>query len=133
MAKSNISDDEAREQLKKGSAKVTEDDVAKVVNKADDIKRKFESNGPLGRFIKDVKVMLSLIKDYWNGSYREIPWWAISAVVAALLYVLSPIDLIPDFIPVVGYMDDAAIVAMCLRMVEQELSKYESWRLAQPA
>lgn len=133
MAKSNISDDEAREQLKKGSAKVTEDDVAKVVNKADDIKRKFESNGPLGRFIKDVKVMLSLIKDYWNGSYRVIPWWAISAVVAALLYVLSPIDLIPDFIPVVGYMDDAAIVAMCLRMVEQELSKYESWRLAQPA
>lgn len=133
MAKSSISDEEAREQLKKGSAKVTDDEVQKVINKADDIKRKVESNGPLGRFIKDVKLMLSLVKDYWSGNYREIPWWAISAVVAALLYVLSPIDLIPDFIPVVGYLDDAAVVAVCLRMVEQELSKYESWKVAQPA
>lgn len=133
MMARTVTQEEAREQLKQGSEKVTEDDVQKVVDKAEDIKGKFESHGPLGRFVNDVKVMLSLISDYWNGSYREVPWWAISAVVAALLYVLSPIDLIPDVIPVIGYIDDAAVVGACLLMVEQQLSEYESWKSRQPA
>lgn len=132
MAKT-VTQQEAKDRLKKDAEKVTEDDIKKVIDRADDIKKKFEANGPLGRFIKDVKLMISLIQDYWNGSYREIPWWAIAAVVAALLYVLSPIDLIPDFIPVVGYLDDAMIVAACLLMVEQQLSEYEGFKLNQSA
>ncbi len=132
MAKT-ITAKEAEDRLKKGAAKVTEDDIRNVIDHADEIRRKFEGNGPLGRFIKDVKLMIALIQDYWNETYREIPWWAIAAVVAALLYVLSPLDLIPDFIPIVGYLDDAMVVAACLLMVEQQLAEYESWKLQQVA
>ena len=131
MAKT-ITEQEAKERLKKDAEKVSDDDIEKVLGHADEIKKKFEANGPLERFIKDVKLMISLIQDYWNGSYREIPWWAIAAVVAALLYVLSPIDLIPDFIPIVGYLDDAMVVAACLLMVEQQLAEYETWKLMLP-
>lgn len=123
-----ISAEEAQAQVEEGSKKVNSDDVKKVVDRADEIKSKFEKKGPLGRFIKDVKVMLAMIQDYWNGSYREVPWWAIAAVVTALLYVLSPIDLIPDVIPVIGLADDAAVVAACLLMVEQQLSDYQEWK-----
>lgn len=128
MANRKVTKQEAREHLEKEAKKVKESDVEKVVERADEIKKKFESKGPLGRFIKDVKLMLSLIKDYWNGEYREIPWYVISAIVAALLYVLSPIDLIPDFIPFVGYLDDALVVGACLLLVEQELAEYEAWK-----
>lgn len=127
MAK-KISDDEARAQVEEGAKKVGNDDVKKVVKRADEIKSTFEKKGPLGRFIKDVKLMLGLVQDYWNGSYRDVPWWAIAAVVAALLYVLSPIDLIPDFIPVIGCLDDAAVVGACLLMVEQQLAEYQQWK-----
>ena len=42
--------------------------------------------------------MFSLIRDYWYGHYRAIPWKSIAAVAGALLYVLNPLDLIPDLI-----------------------------------
>ncbi len=114
--------------LRKKAAKVTQEDVKKAVDKSESITNKFESVGPLGRYLTDIKLLLSLLKDYWSGEYRAVPWWAISAIVFSLLYVVSPIDLIPDFIPVIGYVDDAAVVSLCLVLVEQELSKYRKWR-----
>ena len=129
MAKKEISKEEASKVLEQGAKKVRDDDLEKVIAKADQIEDKFKAHGPLGRFIKDVKIMISLVKDYFNGSYREIPWWSIAAVVTALLYVLNPVDLIPDFIPVVGLLDDAAVVGVCLLAIEQDLEKYKEWKI----
>ena len=113
-----------------GAKRITDKDVEQVVNKADAIKRKFSTSGPLGRFLRDAQLLLSLVRDYWNKEYRDIPYWAIAAVVFALLYVLSPVDLIPDPIPVVGYLDDAAVVSICLLLFEQQLAQYEEWKSA---
>ena len=107
---------------------VTEDDLQQVLDKRQQIQRKFDRNGPLETFISELKTLFSLIQDYASGKYREIPWWSIAAVVAALLYVLNPIDLIPDFIPVVGYVDDAMVVAACLKAVGKNLRKYRDWK-----
>ena len=114
--------------IKKEAKKITKEDIEKVTEKADEIEKKVRESGPLRRYIEDVKLLLSLVKDYWSGNYKEIPYWAIGATVFALLYVLSPIDLIPDFIPVVGLVDDAAVVALCLYMIEQELHDYSEWK-----
>ena len=119
---------QAEEELKKGAKNVTEDDLKKVLDKRDEIEGKFKENGPLGRFIADLKLLFSLVQDYVKGEYREIPYWSIAAIVAALLYVLSPIDLIPDVIPGIGYVDDGLVVATCLVMVEQDLHDYREWK-----
>jgi len=129
MAK--VTKKQAEEQLKKGAESVTEDDLKKVLNKRDEIEEKFKSNGPLGRFIADLKILFSIIQDYIRGEYRKIPYWSIAAIVAALLYVLSPVDLIPDFIPVVGFIDDALVLATCLTMVEKDLNNYKEWKKKQ--
>ncbi|MCD6588717.1 MAG: DUF1232 domain-containing protein [Candidatus Fermentibacteraceae bacterium] len=123
-----ISEDRARRVVSDGAKKVTEEDVNRVVTRADDIQKKVLGSGALSRLITDVKLMISLVKDYWNDNYREVPWWTIAAVVAALLYVLSPVDLIPDFIPFFGLLDDAAVVSACLFLVEQDLSNYRKWK-----
>ena len=127
----SISKKEAKEALEKGAKNVSEEDLEKIVAQADSIEHTFQSHGPLQRFIKDVTLMISLIKDYINGTYREIPFWTIAAVAAALLYVINPVDIIPDFIPVVGFIDDAAVVAACLYMVEKDLHKYQEWKTGQ--
>ena len=114
--------------IKKGAKKITDEDIEKVTKNADKIKGKVESAGPLKRFIDDVKLLISMVKDYWNHEYREIPFWAIATVVFALLYVLSPVDLIPDIIPGVGYLDDAVVIGLCLFMIEKELDKYGEWK-----
>lgn len=129
MTKVNAKD--AEERLKKDSENVTESDVQKVLDKQEEIQDKFKSGGPLGRYIEDVKLLFSLIKDYWNDEYREIPWGSIAAIIAALLYVFSPIDLIPDFIPVIGLVDDALVIAACLSFVEHDLYTYKEWKAQQ--
>ena len=68
-----ISEDEAREELETQSQKVGDDDVQKVLARKEDIAAKFESSGYLNRFINELKLMFSMIQDYWNGDYREVP------------------------------------------------------------
>ena len=118
----------AEEELKSKANKVSEKDVETLLEKRKEIEAKFTANSPLGKFIGDVKILFSMVQDYWRGDYREVPWWVIAAVVAALLYVLSPVDLVPDFIPVVGLLDDAAVVAACLTMIKIDLNKYREWK-----
>jgi len=126
-----LSKEHAKEELKRKAEGVTEQDLAKVLDKKKAIEDKFKSSGPLGRYIEDMKLLFSLIRDYVNGSYREIPWYSIAAIATALLYVLNPIDLIPDLIPLVGLIDDAVILAKCLSMVESDLHTYKEWKLKQ--
>ena len=103
-------------------------DIAKVNQRAQDIENKLPK---LKQVFEQAKIMLSMVKDYWTGAYREIPYWAISAVSLALLYVLNPADVIPDVIVGVGYLDDATVVAFCLKLVQRELERYEEWQSAQ--
>lgn len=100
-------------------------DIAKVSQRAQDIENKLPR---LKQVFEQAKIMLSMVKDYWSGAYREIPYWAISAISLALLYVLNPADVVPDVIIGVGYLDDATVVAFCLKLVQRELERYEEWR-----
>ncbi len=114
--------------IKRGAVEVEDDDIQKIMNRASDIRQKVIDSTLLKRFAKDVKLLIAMIKDYWNGVYRKIPWWVVAAIVFALLYVLNPIDLIPDIIPVFGLTDDAAVLALCLSMTEQDIHKYQNWK-----
>jgi uncharacterized membrane protein YkvA (DUF1232 family) len=105
-----------------------DDDIRKVTERADDIAGKFDKSKSLAAFLESGKLILSLVGDYFRGRYREIPYWAISAGALALLYVLNPLDVIPDLIPGFGYLDDATIVAFCLKLINTELEKYKAWK-----
>lgn len=100
-------------------------DIRRVNERADDIEDKLPK---LRQWMEQGRLMLSLVKDYVTGAYREVPYWAISATALALLYVLNPIDILPDLIPGIGYLDDATVVAFCLKLMERELEKYTAWR-----
>ncbi len=117
--------------VKSGAGKITDKEVEKVVTEADEIEDRFKSKGPLKRYIEAARLMLSLIKDYWRGDYRKILWFTISAIAFALLYVWNPLDLIPDFIPFVGFVDDALAFAVAFKLVEKDLKRYKEWKLSQ--
>ena len=119
----------AKQVLEKGAKRVSEEDLSTILDKENEIKDKFKGDGPLSRFYEDLKLLLSLAKDFYKGKYRKIPWWSIASIVSALLYVLNPFDIILDFIPGIGLVDDAMVIAICLNMIEQDLFKYKEWRL----
>lgn len=85
----------------------------------------------LGACASDLQTMGSMASDYANGSYKEIPMETITAIVVAILYVVSPIDLIPDMVPVVGYVDDVAIVTFVLSQVHKDVDRYREWKQQQ--
>ncbi len=116
------------ELIKKGSPKMTDKDIVKVINKSDEIEKKFRSRGPLQRFIEDGRLLLSVIRDYWTGKYRKLPWGTIAAIVFTLIYILDPWDLVPDVLPIIGEVDDAAVLAACLFLVERDLLAYKQWK-----
>jgi uncharacterized membrane protein YkvA (DUF1232 family) len=100
-------------------------DIRRVNERAQDIEDKLPK---LKTWMEHGKLMLAMVKDYVKGNYREVPYWAISATALALLYVLNPVDIIPDIIPGIGYLDDATVVAFCLKIMERELEKYKLWK-----
>jgi uncharacterized membrane protein YkvA (DUF1232 family) len=112
------------------AASITPGDLDTVTDEADRIRKKFEKNGPLGRFIGDVQLLISAVRDYSRGAYRKVPYRTVAVIAAALLYVLNPFDLIPDAIPGVGFLDDATVVGFALAMVEQDLEDYKAWKIA---
>ena len=75
--------------------------------------------------------MGSMATDYVNGRYKEVPLNTIIAIVIAILYVVSPIDLIPDKTPGIGYVDDAAVVAFALSQVHEDVDRYREWKQQQ--
>lgn len=113
--------------VKEGAEKMTDKDVEKVVDKSEEINQKFSSRGPLKRFVEDGKLLIALVKDYRAGGYRQAPFGIIAAIVFSLIYVFNPFDLMPDVLPFIGAVDDAAVVGACLLLVEKDLKKYRNW------
>ena len=114
--------------LNEGAKKIAHEDLQKVLRRQKELEEKFQPDGPLGGFLFDVELIISLIQDYDKGNYQDIPWESLAGIITALHYVVSPIDLIPDFIPVIGTLDDAVVMAVCLRLVKNDLDAYTLWK-----
>lgn len=104
------------------------DNIKLILSKEDRIKDQVDKDRGLERYAKDLMLLMSLVKDYYQGNYRDIPYKTVSAAVVGLLYVLNPIDIIPDFIPFIGQVDDALVLGFCLRLMEKDLNKYKTWK-----
>ena len=102
----------------------TQDDADKVMNNADRIE-KIVSNGTLSKFMKDVKLYFKMLSDVFSRRYTRVPKGTVAAIVGTLLYVLSPVEVIPYVIPVVGYLDDAAVLALCLKFAKHDVDEYK--------
>ena len=80
------------------------------------------------RLLDDFRLLSSLIKDYWKGEYRDVSLGSIAVFVLSIVYVLSPIDILSDFIPLLGQIDDAFILLFCIYLLEKDLKKYQNWK-----
>lgn len=79
------------------------------------------------KFVDRVKVIIRMVKAYRSGEYRDIQWQSILLMVAALVYFVTPIDLIPDFIPITGLVDDFSVVVWVYSTLKEEIDKFILW------
>ncbi|WP_106477225.1 YkvA family protein [Phytohalomonas tamaricis] len=85
------------------------------------------------RIIKALKTFFPMMLDWKRGRYRPLPKKAVGLMVLAVLYLVSPFDLIPDFLLGWGFIDDVLISGWLLAKLDEELDPYRQWRKMQAA
>lgn len=110
-------------------AKIDEGDVDLAARNQSEIADKLINSGMLRKYAELAKVMFGMLKDYRKGIYTNVPWFTIASIAFTMLYVLNPFDMVPDFIPGIGYVDDFAVFTFALRFMESDLHRYLDWKL----
>jgi len=113
-------------------AKEYANDKVKATKLIDDAIAKAESlskGGPIEAIYESLMLLFGIGRDWSNGSYKGVPKGSIIIIIIGLIYFLSPIDLIPDFIPVAGLVDDAFVLGLVINQVKSDLDKYRVWKL----
>ena len=124
---SRLDKNEVERRLITSSQKVNREDIKKIVDKTNEILQKLGGDS-FQNLVEDIRLLVSLLQDYRRGSYEEIPWSSIAAVIFSLLYLLNPFDIIPDMIPGIGLLDDAAMMGVCLSMINADFQRYKEWK-----
>ena len=129
----NLSEEQVKEALESGYAQ--SEALLNDKDELDDflyrLEQKINDMPFVGQKFSMIPVMISLVKNYVQGKYTTVPYGTILAVLSALIYFLAPIDIVPDFIPLAGYIDDMAVLGLCMNMVSIDIETYEKWRQAQ--
>lgn len=102
--------------------------VITVLNEAaDKLADKKNGTNKFQQLFEVALTLVRLVRSYISGDYREISTSTIVSGLAVLLYVLSPIDLVPDFIPVLGFLDDLSLVSWFVGKFQGEITRFREW------
>ena len=85
----------------------------------------------LDEIMGEIRMMGHVVKEYAKGNYSNVPWGIIAAIGGALLYFINPFDIMPDFIPGLGYLDDISVIAIALNFIGKDVDKYRLWKREQ--
>lgn len=84
-------------------------------------------NSKLSKLGTNLRVFLRMIQAYAKGQYRDAPWKSMVGMVAGIIYFLMPIDLVPDFIPFTGFIDDFTVIMLISNAFQQDIEQFEIW------
>lgn len=87
-----------------------------------------QKNSSLSLVFSPVRLFIDMVRSYQSGEYRDIRRTTILKVIGALIYLVSPIDLIPDFVLGFGFADDIAIILFVTKTIFEELTRYSDWQ-----
>jgi uncharacterized membrane protein YkvA (DUF1232 family) len=133
-AQPNVTVDQAKEQARKYKRKAARyrNDPEKTEKLLKDAEEKARKNpGAVSARLQDLTSLMRLVRAYVRKDYREVPWETVALAIGAIAYFVSPIDLIPDFIPVAGYFDDAAVIGFVIASAANDLHNFREWEARQ--
>lgn len=93
----------------------------------DATKKAKKDKGALGMVWEELQTLFAFVRDSLTGRYKPT-WTALVLAITAIVYFLAPIDVIPDFIIGLGYLDDAAIIGFAIKNIKDQLDHYKAWK-----
>jgi len=128
MDKINL--DQAKELLNSGmsEAKKLIDDPKRIDQLLQQLEEKLKDVPTVGTVLADIPLMISMVKAYITKTYTVVSPKVIVSLLSAFVYMVKKQDLINDNIPVIGMVDDIAVIGLVLKLNEPELEAYKKWR-----
>ena len=113
-------------------SKVSAEDAApeKVAQEKDATIDKIKNASALSSLLDNIRTAYDMISDSVTGRYKGVSKSTIALLAGGLAYLALPVDLVPDFIPVAGWMDDAAVLAWIFKRCADEFQKYKDFKCA---
>ncbi len=110
-------------------------DVGDLLGSEDEMRaRAAQLEGDAGKLLAaQLDLALACLQDHAAGLCPQIPYFTISMLAAGLAYLVDELDLIPDFLPKIGTLDDALVMAMVFQFAEAGLRRYCTWKSIDPA
>lgn len=101
--------------------------------KADDLLKKAmgkakDKKNALGEVWEKLQLLFEIFHAWIKGEYKEIPKGSIIMIIATIIYFVSPVDLVPDFIAGLGFFDDAAVIGFAIKQISDDLEKFKLWK-----
>ncbi len=94
------------------------------------LEQKLQSIPAIGQKVSELPVMIAMVKSWIKGEY-QFSVKVLATMVGAFIYLVKKDDLISDGIPVIGIVDDVAILGLALKFVEPDVNAYRAWRAGQ--
>ncbi len=112
-----------------------------IVNDHDELKKLLEKtqkklenaqkdDSLMEKLVEYLKLISRMLGNYLSGKYNETPWQTIIMLIAGLLYFVAPLDAIPDFIPIGGWLDDATVLVWLGNCFKEDIANYKVWEKA---
>jgi uncharacterized membrane protein YkvA (DUF1232 family) len=112
---------------KRRAGKVLKDD-SKLQSVLLNVGKKLGSgNLEISRMGDKLKLLVRMVKAYVSGNYKVVPWKSIMVITGVLVYFVMPLDLIADFIPVTGYIDDFSLVLWVFSHLQDDIDTFSMW------
>ena len=103
--------------------------IQKILDGALTLVKKLSNLPFVGKYIADVPILVMLGNDYRKKEYTAIPLASVISITAALAYLVSPIDIIPDSLPLVGHLDDGVVLYIVLEALHNDIEDYRIWKV----
>ncbi|MCG6870746.1 MAG: DUF1232 domain-containing protein [Gammaproteobacteria bacterium] len=83
--------------------------------------------GQFAKRLEDLGTLIRLVRAAGSGRYRQLPWRSLVLASAAILYFVNPLDLVPDWLHMVGFLDDATVIGLVVSALAEELARFRAW------
>ena len=103
--------------------------IQKILDGALTLVKKLSNLPFVGKYIADVPILVMLVNDYRKKEYTDIPLASVISITVALAYLVSPLDVIPDSLPLVGHLDDGVVLYIVLEALHNDIEDYRMWKV----
>ncbi len=120
-----------KKHFEEGVGKISRKDVDRAANSESELFNVIQKSSLLAKEIKKLKLLWNMLKDFVDDKYKNVPWFTIASITFVLLYVINPIDIIPDIIPFTGFVDDVGILSLAWELISSDIKTYCRWKAQQ--